>query len=164
MRTGFVVIGVTGSRFWWDAARLGRELDQLARGRAGVFLHHGMCPPRSPVTGKAVHWDRALAREARYGEQFWGADWLADRHAERRGWFILRHPADWNAYGKRAGMIRNGEMVQAARAHVWAGFPFPDSSGTLDCLRKAGEAGVPIRVFRGKPRSKTGFASGPALV
>lgn len=152
MKTGLAVIGVTGSRWWWDTRRLGRELDTLAGDRAAVFLHHGMCPPRDRETGKAVRWDKALKREAD-GETFWGADWLADRHAEARGWFVIRYPADWNRYGKAAGMIRNTTMVRAANAHVWAGFLLPGSTGTVHCLEQAVAHGVLTRSVHGRPWS-----------
>lgn len=39
-----------------------------------------------------------------------GADRLGERYAQEHDIPIKRFPADWNRYGRRAGMIRNTEM------------------------------------------------------
>ncbi len=39
-----------------------------------------------------------------------GADTLAKRYAEDKGYEYVEFPADWDKYGKRAGYIRNEEM------------------------------------------------------
>ena len=39
-----------------------------------------------------------------------GADALAKRYAQDKGYEYIEFPADWNKYGKRAGYIRNEEM------------------------------------------------------
>lgn len=41
-----------------------------------------------------------------------GVDTLGEQFANEFGLKIERHPADWNRYGKRAGPIRNEEMVK----------------------------------------------------
>ncbi len=56
------------------------------------------------------------------------------------------HPADWDRHGKKAGAIRNGEMV-AAGAHICLAFPGPDSIGTWDCLKQAVGAGIHSRIY-----------------
>lgn len=40
-----------------------------------------------------------------------GADKLGEQYAEERNYKILRFPADWDLYGKKAGFIRNKEMA-----------------------------------------------------
>lgn len=43
-----------------------------------------------------------------------GADQLGEKYAAEHGYEIKRFPADWEAYGKSAGHIRNREMVKYA--------------------------------------------------
>ena len=40
-----------------------------------------------------------------------GADSLGEVYANNRGFGLIRMPADWNKFGKRAGYIRNKEMA-----------------------------------------------------
>lgn len=76
-----------------------------------------------------------------------GVDRAAQRWAESTpGVTDEGHPADWKQYGKRAGMIRNGEMVHAG-ADICVAFPGPGSIGTWDCLKKAAAAGIAGRVY-----------------
>lgn len=56
------------------------------------------------------------------------------------------HPADWRGLGKRAGMVRNAEMV-ATGADICLAFPGPGSVGTWDCIRKAVAAGIHVRIY-----------------
>lgn len=76
-----------------------------------------------------------------------GVDRAAQRWAETTpGVENEGYPADWNRYGKRAGMIRNGEMV-ATGADICIAFPGDESVGTWDCLKQAAKAGIPGRVY-----------------
>lgn len=76
----------------------------------------------------------------------------ADAAAEQ--WAIVRPdtvdhdpvPAKWKELGKRAGFIRNQVMVDRG-ADVCLAFPFPDSVGTFDCIRRAEAAGIPVKWF-----------------
>ena len=43
-----------------------------------------------------------------------GADTLGERFAKENGYPIKYFPADWNKYGKAAGVIRNEEMAKYA--------------------------------------------------
>lgn len=54
-------------------------------------------------------------------------------------------PADWSKYGKRAGPIRNSQIVTAC-THVVA-FPTADSKGTRDTINKARAAGKIVVVY-----------------
>ena len=51
--------------------------------------------------------------------------------------------ADWKQYGRRAGPIRNAQVV--AEADVIIAFPIGESKGTRDAISKARKAGK--RVF-----------------
>jgi hypothetical protein len=82
-----------------------------------------------------------------HGDYKTGADRIARAFAESHP--LLHHephPADWHRFGKRAGAMRNKEMVEAG-AQVCLGFICGTSTGTLMCLRMAREAGIPRRVM-----------------
>lgn len=76
-----------------------------------------------------------------------GADKLCEEVAGELGWMIERFPADWNQYGKRAGGIRNQQMVDTG-ADLCLAFPLGDSIGTWDCVRRAKKSGILTKVFK----------------
>ena len=57
-----------------------------------------------------------------------------------------RHPANWDVYGKRAGIVRNLGMVHAG-ADVCLAFPRRASVGTWHCIRAAADVGIPVRIY-----------------
>lgn len=148
---------VTGSRDWGDPQRP----DAMAQARAAidaVLAHyvrqaHALGAPRLTV----VH-----------GKALKGADnlafmWVKQRQAS--GWPVEQepHPANWNApcvdrcqaghrhkypngtgdYCPTAGFRRNQQMVDLG-ALVCVGFWRAGSSGTKDCLDRAGKAKIPL--------------------
>lgn len=64
----------------------------------------------------------------------------ADMHAFA-GITTERWPADWRAWGRAAGPIRNGAMVKAGPYAAVLAFPLGSSPGTRDCIRQARLAG-----------------------
>ena len=148
-----IVIGVTGSRFWWDAAKITEKLDIITRGHDDVLIRHGMCPPRLALSSGYVSWNEALRLEKENSElMLLGADWFADRHACERGWQVDRCPADWGRYGSRAGPIRNKAMVvKEPRASFWLAFLHPSSAGTRNCLGLVRKARIPAFTFQEEP-------------
>lgn len=72
-----------------------------------------------------------------------GADQLAGQIGNALSMRIETHPAQWNTYGKRAGLIRNQEMVNAG-ADVVLAFPVGESRGTRHCMRQAHAAGLTV--------------------
>jgi hypothetical protein len=66
------------------------------------------------------------------------ADWARENEIAQEP-----HPADWARHGRAAGPIRNQEMIDAG-ADVCLAFPLPQSRGTVDCIRRAKEAGITV--------------------
>jgi hypothetical protein len=73
-----------------------------------------------------------------------GADILAEGWARRFGWKVERHPADWKRYGKRAGPIRNAEMVRSG-IDLCLAFQRDNSRGTQHTVELCAAAGIPVR-------------------
>ena len=78
------------------------------------------------------------------GEQR-GVDRLAREWAEERGLDVRGFPADWNKYGKRAGFIRNSQMLKEGKPH--AVIAFPGGVGTKMMIAIARKEGIPVREF-----------------
>ena len=75
-----------------------------------------------------------------------GADSIADAWASRRG--VPREPyqvpqGEWDEIGKKAGPLRNQQMLDKGRPDLVVAFP--GGGGTKDMVRRAVEAGVSVR-------------------
>jgi hypothetical protein len=101
---------VTGGRAFFDYAKISDALSQF---RGPVVLAHG------------------CAR---------GADELCGRYANEHGWEVRRFPADWNRLGKRAGVLRNQQMIDEFRPDV--AVAFPGGRGTADMVRRLKAADI----------------------
>ena len=80
-----------------------------------------------------------------------GADTLAKKYAEEKGYEVIPFPANWKAYGKRAGYIRNAEMHNALSKYEHRGvvcFWDGKSKGTAHNFRLAYKYNNPIRVIK----------------
>jgi hypothetical protein len=71
-----------------------------------------------------------------------GADRMAGDWARANGLTQQAFPADWNQYGKTAGMIRNAMMLKEGEPDLVVAFP--GGRGTADMVRKAKHAGVRV--------------------
>lgn len=111
---------ITGSRSWDD-----RETIEDALKR--VWLKFGKDPDAVLVSGACPT----------------GADRIAEEVWEAQGLSVERHPADWNRWGRRAGFIRNSEMVNAG-ADICVGFVRDDSRGATHTLKLAEKAGLNV--------------------
>lgn len=109
---------VCGSRRWHDRDRIGRRMFDLPPSDETVVVH-------------------GAAR---------GADRIAEQEAQKCGLFVEAHPADWERHGKRAGIIRNLEMLDSGVDLVIA-FWDGRSSGTKHTMDEAHRRGIPVEVI-----------------
>lgn len=104
----------------------GRDFDDYTTVRRALFaLHEG---PRGPV--KCVFHGNAR-----------GADSEADRWCREFRISAFPCPAEWAKYGRRAGPIRNQNMLGNKVDLVLA---FPGGAGTADMKKRARKAGVEV--------------------
>lgn len=75
-----------------------------------------------------------------------GADALARRAAEEFGWVVETYPADWATFGKRAGYLRNKQMVDS-HPDLCLAFPLGVSRGTWMTVKLCEKAGIPVKVY-----------------
>jgi hypothetical protein len=137
---------VTGSRSWKDEAVIYAALDEVyqARRHTGpVTLVHGACPNGADTI--AGDWyANALV-----------ADWV---HNANSPLTEERHPADWSRYRKRAGFVRNAEMVTYGADVCLAFVDWCDdrrcpkrgqhgSHGAVGCAELAEKAGIQVKPF-----------------
>lgn len=71
-----------------------------------------------------------------------GADMLAAEWAIRFKFTLHKFPADWEKHGKRAGMVRNQQMLDEGKPD--AVIAFPGGRGTADMVRRAERAGIMV--------------------
>jgi len=112
---------VAGSRSFTDYALMDRELSRI--------LQHLILDDTAIVSGTAK-----------------GADTLAERWAVEHRIEVVRFPAQWELYGKRAGYIRNDQMLEVA-THVVA-FWDGQSRGTAHMIDIAHKKGLKVAIIR----------------
>lgn len=75
-----------------------------------------------------------------------GADTLARNWvAKRSGNSVVTEPANWLKYGKAAGPLRNTRMLELHKPEIVVAFP--GGRGTMNMIRQAIAAGVPVYHF-----------------
>lgn len=75
-----------------------------------------------------------------------GVDQWAAREARRLNWPTHQINADWWLHGKRAGILRNLEMLDLNPVLVLA-FHWGQSKGTAHTIRAAAKRGIPFHRF-----------------
>lgn len=75
-----------------------------------------------------------------------GVDENAVRWAIARKVPVASFPADWERFGRKAGPIRNRQMLDAYPDATVLAFPGPKSRGTWDCVRAAKDRGMGVIV------------------
>lgn len=76
-----------------------------------------------------------------------GADRLSGRYGEENNIPVLRFPALWDLHGKRAGPIRNAQMLREGNPDYVIAFLAPDSRGTKNMIDQAEKAGILVEVI-----------------
>ena len=113
---------VTGSRDWRNNATIHHALDLIL-----------LVPNDPPIL---VHGDAN------------GVDTVAASYWASFGFPVEPHPADWKRFGrKRAGVIRNAQMVQAGADQCLA-FIRNYSLGATHCSQLALKAHIPTIIYR----------------
>jgi hypothetical protein len=136
-RALFVVMA-TGSRRWKDLS-----VGERCR-RIDVALHAlRQIAQSAAARGRHVvliHGDEPEGMDA-------NVDWIG----RRLGFTVKGYAAKWHAHGDAAGPIRNTQMVRelekARRVYTPAlaiGFPDSQSRGTVDAMKKARAASIPV--------------------
>lgn len=77
-----------------------------------------------------------------------GADFLGRVYAK---YYDLPHQefiADWRALGKKAGIVRNQQMIDIGKPDIV--FAFPGGKGTADMVQRAEKAGIPVIKWKWK--------------
>jgi hypothetical protein len=112
---------VTGSRDWKDKNFVALKIFNVILDNnlafRDVVIVHGDCPT--------------------------GADAMAQEFADKFHIATERHPADWKCYDRKAGPVRNKEMVRLG-ADIVLAFPLGESRGTRGCMKLAKEAGLNV--------------------
>jgi hypothetical protein len=109
---------VTGSRDWEDVELIRSAIRSVYE--PGAVLHHGGAK---------------------------GADTIAGAYARGVGLEVIEHPAQWSTYGRRAGFLRNKEMVELQPDVVLA-FQRFGSKGTQHTIDLAVERGIRVIAYR----------------
>lgn len=115
-----IVVQITGGRDYAERETVYRALDGLHKAHCITLVRHG------------------CAR---------GADTLAGAWACARGIAQDKHPADWEAYGKAAGAIRNRAMLNASPKAALL-LAFPGGKGTKNMITICQTAKLPIIIVR----------------
>lgn len=75
-----------------------------------------------------------------------GADSLGEEYAKLRSIPVVRFPALWDTYGRRAGPIRNSQMLKEGQPKFVVAFRANNSRGTRNMIDQAKKAGVETMV------------------
>lgn len=112
---------ITGSRDWKDRYAIAEAISEVAVDPREWTLVSGACPT--------------------------GADRICEEVAHSLGMTVEIHPADWKTHGKRAGYIRNAEMVKRG-ADICLAFIKEESRGATMTADLAEKSDIQVRRFR----------------
>ncbi len=72
-----------------------------------------------------------------------GVDQMAERYAKEHGFALELFPAEWERYGKSAGLRRNRQMVELADYAI----AFPGGGSGTKSLIQFSKKGIPTKVI-----------------
>lgn len=119
---------ICGGRDYADYHRLSDVLNSLCYNRKWIMKNEidgNWLPNVIVISGKAK-----------------GADTLAIDWAVVNWCDFIEFPAQWKAYGKQAGPIRNQQMLDEGKPDIV--IAFPGGNGTRDMVRRTRKAGVEV--------------------
>lgn len=101
------------------------------------------------VLCKAIQDSRFPIHEVVSGKEKSGVDALGELYGRENNCYVSAYPADWDQYGKAAGMIRNAEMAEYAdRAIVICVNHSPGSMNMIKEMRKRGKDVYELHIQR----------------
>lgn len=108
---------VTGSRYWASDEHIEIIVRELSKLPANTVIVHGAAK---------------------------GVDTISAVVGELLGFEVRSYPADWKRFRKRAGPIRNQQMLDCERPDIVIGFhdDIDKSSGTKHMLKISKDAGI----------------------
>jgi len=77
-----------------------------------------------------------------------GADQLGEKYAKERNLECVIIPADWDKYGKQAGMIRNEQMAKVADACIAFFSAYSENKGTSNMVWIARKYKLQVREIK----------------
>jgi hypothetical protein len=122
---------VTGSRDWQDRLAVYRALNEVCNEHGLNYPpdEHGNTMP-DPEKITVVH------GACPTGADLWADEWCISNFFEAE-----RYHAEWNRFGKRAGFLRNAQMVEDG-ADLCLAFIKNESKGASMTARLAEQAGI----------------------
>jgi hypothetical protein len=123
-----VKVAISGSRGFPDRDLVERVLERLIERQAYVLIGCGRTRNEVRCTE---------------GVDKWAHEYL--RRADPRTWDPVY--AEWDLWGKRAGMIRNELMIHNADELIAFLAPGPPTPGTSNAIERAQRKGIPMHVY-----------------
>lgn len=110
---------ITGSREWSDRFFIQNKIEDLSL-RGNIVIVHGGCKK--------------------------GVDEIVNNYCLYENIEQEIYTAKWEKHGKRAGILRNQQMVDT-KPDLCLSFWNGKSTGTKDCINKVIKAKIPINIF-----------------
>lgn len=115
---------VCGSRDWTDPTLIGQRLSALPGEHEEIVVLHGAARGADTVAGMIA------------------SDFF--------GFTVRAFPADWAAHGKKAGILRNLQMLDE-RPDLVIAFQIDGSRGTQHTIDEARRRGIPVEIHEPRP-------------
>lgn len=74
-----------------------------------------------------------------------GVDTFAENAARKLGHEVIVYEPDWKAHGRKAGFLRNMDIVKEANRMI--AFSYENSKGTQHSINLAKKKGIPVKLI-----------------